>query len=246
MCSPFWSARDRSASGSRRMLRVTRPGGLVRVKICGLRTVADVAATAAAGAAYMGLVFHAGSPRDVSLEQARALALAAPVGLAKVALLVDPGDDTLDALTGRVPLDMIQLHGAETPDRVAGVRARTGLPVMKAVGVRDAADVAALAAYEGVADQILVDAKPTEGATRQGGNGVGFDWRLIAGRRWAGPWMLAGGLTAENVAEAIRLTGARQVDLSSGVESAPGVKDAALISAFVAATRQASTAFAGR
>lgn len=228
------------------MLRVTRAGGPVRIKICGLRTEADVAATAASGAAYMGLVFHPKSSRDVTLDEARALALAAPLGLAKVALLVDPDDAALDAVTARVPLDMIQLHGSETPGRVAEVRARTGLPVMKAIGLRDAADVAALAAYEGVADQILVDAKPSEGAALQGGNGVGFDWRLIAGRQWRGPWMLAGGLTADNVAEAIRLTGARQVDLSSGVESAPGVKDVDLISAFVAATRQASTAFAGR
>ena len=108
---------------------------------------------------------------------------------------------------------------------------------MKAVGLRDAADVASLVDYEAVADQILVDAKPADGAARQGGNGVGFDWRLIAGRQWRGPWMLAGGLTAETAAEAIRLTGARQVDLSSGVESALGVKDATLIAQFVAATR---------
>ena len=199
---------------------------------------------AEAGAAYMGLVFFPKSPRNVSVEEARALALAAPVGLAKVALLVDPDDAMLDAVTGSVPLDMIQLHGRETPERLSEVRTRTGLPVMKAVGLRDAGDLAALDAFDGVADQVLVDAKPMEGAL-PGGNGVGFDWRLIAGRAWQGPWMLAGGLNAGNVAEAVRLTGARQVDLSSGVESAPGVKDAGLIAEFMDAARQASTALAG-
>lgn len=217
------------------MLRVTRRAGGVRIKICGLSKIADVDAVAAAGAAYMGLVFFPKSPRNVCVELARDLAVAAPPGLAKVALVVDPDDAALDAITGRVPLDMIQLQGSETPERVAEVRRRTGLPVMKAVGLRDASDLSRLAAYEGVADQILVDAKPPKGADLPGGNGIGFDWHLIAGRDWSTPWMLAGGLTAANVAEAIRLTGARQVDLSSGVESAPGVKDAAMISEFCAA-----------
>lgn len=215
------------------MLRVTRPRMGVRVKICGLRTPDDVTAVAAVGAAYMGLVFFPKSPRNVDVDQARALALAAPVGLAKVALLVNPDDAMLDRIGGEVPLDMIQLHGSEPPARVAEVRARTGLPVMKAVGLRTADDLARIDAYAGVADQILVDAKPPEGADLPGGNGVGFDWRLIAGRDWTCPWMLAGGLTPDNVAEAIRLTGAAQVDVSSGVESAPGMKDAARIAAFV-------------
>ena len=223
------------------MLRVTRPGASsgVRVKICGLRTIADVDAAAAAGASYVGLVFFPRSPRAVSVAEARPLALAAPPGLAKVALLVDPDDALLDAVTETVPLDVIQLHGRETPERVAGVRARTGLPVMKAVGLRDAADLPALAAAEGAADMVLVDAKPPEGAALPGGNGVGFDHALIAGRAWAKPWMLAGGLDPATVAEAVRLTGARQVDVSSGVESAPGVKDPERIAAFVAAARAA-------
>ncbi|WP_179380168.1 phosphoribosylanthranilate isomerase [Jannaschia marina] len=216
-------------------MRVTRPGQGVRVKICGLCSPDDVAATAEAGAAYMGLVFFGRSPRNVSVETARDLALRAPPGLAKVALLVDPDDAFLDRIMGTVPLDMVQLHGGETPERVAEVRARTGLPVMKAVGLRTEADLPSLDAYAGVADQLLVDAKPPEGADLPGGNGVGFDWRLIAGRDWPKPWMLAGGLTAENVGEAIRLTGARQVDVSSGVEAAPGRKDAARIARFVAA-----------
>ncbi|MBD1204091.1 MAG: phosphoribosylanthranilate isomerase [Rhodobacteraceae bacterium] len=209
--------------------------GHVRVKICGLRTVADVAAVAAAGAAYAGFVFFAKSPRHLTVEAARELALAAPEGLAKVALVVDAEDAVLDAIVEGVPLDMLQLHGHESPDRVAAVRARYGLPVMKAVGVADEGDLAALFDYTTVADQILVDAKPPKGADLPGGNGLSFDWRLVAQRRWLRPWMLAGGLTAENVAEAVRLTNARQVDVSSGVERAPGVKDAAKIAAFVRA-----------
>ena len=210
----------------------------IRVKICGLRTVADVAAVAAAGAAYAGFVFFAKSPRHLSVPQAHLLALAAPVGLAKVALVVDASDADLDAIVDGVPLDMLQLHGHESPARVAAVRARYGLPVMKAVGVADEGDLAALMDYALAADQILIDAKPPKGADLPGGNGLSFDWRLVAQRRWLRPWMLAGGLTVANVAEAIRLTGARQVDVSSGVESAPGIKDAAKIAAFVAAASQ--------
>lgn len=209
----------------------------IRVKICGLRTVADVAAAAAAGAAYAGFVFFAKSPRHLTIAQARELAIAAPVGLAKVALVVDADDAALDAIIEAVPLDMLQLHGHETPDRVAEVRARYGLPVMKAVGVADEGDLAAVFEYSTVADQLLIDAKPPKGATLPGGNGLSFDWRLVAQRRWLRPWMLAGGLTPDNVAEAIRLTNARQVDVSSGVESAPGVKDAARMADFVAAAR---------
>lgn len=209
----------------------------IRVKICGLRTVADVAAVAAAGAAYAGFVFFPKSPRHLTLAQARELALAAPVGLAKVALTVDATDAALDEMIEAVPLDMLQLHGHETPDRVAEIRARYGLPVMKAVGVADEGDLAAIFDYSTVADQLLIDAKPPKHADLPGGNGLSFDWRLVAQRRWLRPWMLAGGLTPENVAEAVRLTNARQVDVSSGVESAPGVKDAARIAAFVAAAQ---------
>lgn len=214
-----------------------RPQGGVRVKICGLREPAHLALAAEAGAAYAGFVFFPKSPRHLSLPEARALALAAPVGLAKVALVVNASDAELDAILAEVPVDMLQLHGAETPARVAEIRARFGLPVMKAVGVASAADLPALAEYEAVADQILVDAKPPAGADLPGGNGLAFDWRLIAGREWARPWMLAGGLTPENVAEAVRLTGAWQVDVSSGVERAPGQKDPALIRAFIAAAQ---------
>ena len=218
---------------------VTRsaPPGAVRVKICGLTGADQVAAVAAAGAAYAGLVFFAKSPRNLTLDQARALALAAPVGLAKVALVVDADDAMLDAIVAQVPLDMLQLHGHEPPARVAALRARHGLPVMKAIGIADGSDLAQIADYEAVADQIPIDAKPPRGADLPGGNGLAFDWRLIAGRVWARPWMLAGGLTAATVADAVRLTGARQVDVSSGVEIAPGIKDAGLIADFVAAAQ---------
>jgi phosphoribosylanthranilate isomerase len=207
----------------------------VRVKICGLRTPADVSAVARAGAAYAGFVFFPKSPRNVTLPEARLAAMAAPPGLAKVALTVDADDAALDAIVAAVPLDMLQLQGRESPDRVAEVRARYGLPVMKAIGLADEGDLSAIFAFSSVADQLLIDAKPPGGADLPGGNGLAFDWRLLAGRRWLRPWMLAGGLTAENVAEAVRLTGARQVDVSSGVESGPGVKDPGKIAAFVAA-----------
>lgn len=210
---------------------------LVRVKICGLRSLSDVAAVAAAGAAYCGFMFFPPSPRHLTIDQARPLALAAPPGLAKVAVVVNADDATLDAITEALPLDMLQLHGHETPDRVAEIRARYGLPVMKVVGMADEGDLAALMDYSMVADQLLVETKAAKDALLPGGNGIPFDWRLVAQRRWLRPWMLAGGLTPENVAAAVRLTNARQVDVSSGVERAPGVKDHARIAAFIAATR---------
>ncbi len=210
----------------------------IRVKICGLRTVADVEAVTAARAAYIGLNFFPKSPRYVSLAEARVLALAAPIGLAKVALTVDADDALLDAITEAMPLDMLQLHGHETAERVAEIRSRYGLPVMKVIGVRDEGDLADLFDFSTVADQIMIDAKAPKGAILPGGNGVAFDWRLVAQRRWLRPWMLAGGLTPENVAEAIRLTNARQVDVSSGVESSPGIKDPRKITAFVEAATQ--------
>ncbi|MBK5946601.1 N-(5'-phosphoribosyl)anthranilate isomerase [Rhodobacter veldkampii DSM 11550] len=209
----------------------------VRVKICGLTTPDQALAAAAAGANYIGLVFFARSPRNLTLVQACDVALAVPPGVAKVALTVDADDAALMAILAALPVDMLQLHGHESPARVAEVRARFGLPVMKAVGVATEADLPALDSYARVADQVLVDAKPAPGADLPGGNGLSFDWRLIARRRWPCPWMLAGGLRPDNVAEAIRLTGARQVDVSSGVESAPGVKDTEAVAAFIAAAR---------
>ncbi len=207
----------------------------MNVKICGLITAESLDIAVHAGARYIGLNFFEKSPRYADISKAAALALKVPVGVAKVGLTVNATNAELDAIVDQVPLDTLQLHGQEPPTRVAEVRARYGLLVMKAVGIADASDLVALEQYLAVADQILVDAKPPRNAKLPGGNGVPFDWQLIASRRWPVPWMLAGGLTAQNVAEAIRLTGATQVDVSSGVESAPGVKDAALIKAFIAA-----------
>ncbi len=197
----------------------------------------DVAAATAAGASYVGFVFFEKSPRNVSINVARDLAVEVPFGVAKVALTVNADDATLDAINAAVPIDMWQLHGSETSERVTEVKRRFGLPVMKAVGIADAADLDQLDAFEAVADQILIDAKPPKNAVLPGGNGIAFDWRLIANRQWTRPWMLAGGLTPENVSEAVALTGTRQVDVSSGVEGAPGVKDEKLIAAFVLAAQ---------
>ncbi|MBW3244903.1 phosphoribosylanthranilate isomerase [Epibacterium sp. DP7N7-1] len=210
----------------------------IRVKICGMKTRADMEAAASAGAAYVGLNFFAKSARSVSIAQAAALASEAPVGLANVGLVVNPTDADLDAITGSVPLDMIQLHGQESVERVAEIKSRYGLPVMKVIGVAEAADLAPIDLYAQVADQIMIDAKAPKGAKLPGGNGVAFDWQLLAGKKyWQAPWMLAGGLTPENVAEAIRKTGARQVDVASGVETAPAQKDADLMRAFVEAAQ---------
>jgi phosphoribosylanthranilate isomerase len=211
----------------------------IKVKICGLTSEADVIAVADGGATYAGFNFFPPSPRYVTLQQARDLALAAPLGLAKVGLVVDADDATLDAIIAQVPLDMLQLHGHETPDRVARIKARYGLPVMKAIGIAGADDLAQIDLYAPDVDQLLVDAKPPRGAVLPGGNGLSFDWRLLAARKyWTKPWLLAGGLTAANVADAVRLTGAVQVDVASGVESAPGIKDRDMIRAFVLAAQQ--------
>ncbi|AJE46051.1 phosphoribosylanthranilate isomerase [Celeribacter indicus] len=210
-----------------------------RVKICGLTTPEAVGAAVKAGAHYLGFVFFPKSPRHLDIAAARALAMEVPVGIAKVALVVNPTDAELDRITGEVPVDMLQLHGSESLGRVREIRVRHGLPVMKAVGVAGPEDVAALDAYGMVADQLLVDAKAPKGADLPGGNGLPFDWRLIARRGWTRPWMLAGGLTPENVVQAVQMTGAKQVDVSSGVERAPGEKDVAKIRAFVAALRAA-------
>ena len=207
----------------------------IRVKICGLKTRESVVAAVDAGAAYLGFNFVERSKRYVDIATARDLAIDVPPGVAKVALGLDADDAALDAITKAVPLDMLQLHGEESPDRVTEVKVRYGLPVMKAVGISDAADLEALDLYSQVSDQLLVDTKPPKDGDLPGGTGLTFDWRLIANRRWPVPWMLAGGLTPENVAQAVALTGANQVDVASGVESAPGVKDAALMRAFLAA-----------
>ncbi len=207
----------------------------MRVKICGLRTRADVAVSARSGAAYVGLVFVPRSPRFVTIADARWILETVQAGLCKVALTVDAQDAEIEAILAEVAIDMLQLHGDESPDRVAEVRETFGLPVMKAVGVADETDLEALDLYAEVADQILVDARAPRESDLPGGNGVPFDWRLMRARHWSVPWMLAGGLTPETVAEAVRVTGAEQLDVSSGTERAPGTKDPKLIEAFVRA-----------
>lgn len=209
------------------------------VKICGLSTADTLIAALDAKADMVGVVFFPRSPRHITLERAAALAEQARGRAAIVALTVDADDATLDAIVDAVAPDWLQLHGIEPPERVAAVRARTGRRVMKAVGVSTAAEVAAaVARYAGVADRLLFDAKPPNDAAHPGGNGTAFDWSIFGGLDLAVPFMLSGGLTAANVAAALRATGAGGADVSSGVEVAPGVKDAGLIAAFVAAARQ--------
>ncbi len=208
---------------------------MTAVKICGLRDAQSVDAAVSAGARFTGFVFFPKSPRNVSIADAAALTAAVPPGIARVGLFVNPDDASLSQVLAEVPLDMIQLHGTETSQRVAEVKALTGLPVIKAVGIAAPDDLDQLWDYGLVADMLLVDAKPAPGAQLPGGNGLAFDWRLLVGRKWLKPWMLAGGLKPDNVAEAIRLTGAPAVDVSSGVESAPGIKDHDLIRAFLKA-----------
>ena len=211
----------------------------MQVKICGLKTPESAAAAVDAGASHLGFVFFPKSPRHLTYRRAAELAATVPDGVTKVALTVNADDEALAKMLGEVPIDMLQLHGSESPKRVAYIKDRFGLPVMKAVGVADASDLPQLVEYAGVADQLLVDAKPPKDAPLPGGNGLAFDWRLIADLEWPTPWMLAGGLTPENVAAAMRLTSATMVDVSSGVESAPGVKDLDKIAAFVKAAKGA-------
>ncbi|MEM0976020.1 MAG: phosphoribosylanthranilate isomerase [Pseudomonadota bacterium] len=206
-----------------------------RVKICGVTTIETIKAAAAAGVAFIGFNHFPKSPRFVDIPTMSDLAAQTPDGICKVVLLVDPTNAQLGEITAKVPIDMIQLHGGETPARVEEVKALTGLPVMKVIGISGSDDLAKIDAFAKVADQILVDAKAPKGSDLPGGNGISFDWDLLAGRRWVVPWMLAGGLTPENVSEAVKRTSAAQVDVASGVESAPGVKDAGLMAAFVKA-----------
>jgi len=210
----------------------------VKVKICGLRTEAALEAALDAGADYVGLVFFPPSPRNVTPQAARALAQKARGRAKVVALMVDPDDGLIDAVVAAAAPDLIQLHGQETPERVAEVRRRWGRPVMKAVAVATAADAADAHRYRAAADLVLFDARAPAEATRPGGNGAPFDWRALLGIGGEGvPFVLSGGLTPDNVAEAVRLTGAAIVDVSSGVESRPGEKDPELIRRFIRAAK---------
>lgn len=210
------------------------------VKICGLSTPEALDAALSAGADWVGFVRFARSPRHVDLDVGRELSGQARGRALRVVLLVDAQDaEIADAVEALQP-DLLQLHGHETPERVAAIRKAFGRPVVKALGVAETSDLAALEAYEHAVDHLLLDAKPPRGAgALPGGNGLPFDWRLLVGLDPSLSFMLSGGLTPDNVAEAIRLTGSRAVDVSSGVEVRPGIKDPAKIEAFVKAARAA-------
>ena len=210
---------------------------MIEVKICGVNDAAALDAAVTAGADLLGFVFYPPSPRAVTLAQAAGLSARHPAGPKRVGLFVDPADAEIEAVLAALKLDLIQLHGAETPERCAAIRARFGLPVMKALGVSAEADLAVLAAFAPAVDRFLLDAKPPPGADLPGGNAAPFDWRLTAGRAVPRPWLLAGGLTPENVAQAVRAAGAPGVDVSSGVERVRGVKDPARIAGFIRAAR---------
>jgi phosphoribosylanthranilate isomerase len=210
----------------------------VKVKICGVRTPAIIEEAARAGADFIGLVLMPASPRYVELEEARVLAAIARGKIGTVAVLVDPDDELVAGVAERVRPDLIQLHGNETPERVAAIKAMTGLLVMKAISVAEAADVRRASEYAGSADFILFDAKASPDAQLSGGNGVPFDWQVLAGLK--PPFALSGGLTAETVGQAIKASGATLVDVSSGVERARGEKDAKLVSSFIRAAKTAT------
>jgi phosphoribosylanthranilate isomerase len=206
----------------------------VAAKICGLSTAEAVAAAVRHGARYVGFVFYPPSRRNVTPALAGALAALVPPDITKVGLFVDADDETLAASLDKAPLDLLQFHGRESPERVRWAKQRFGKPVMKAIPVAAAADLALAERYYGVADRLIFDAKPPKDATVPGGNGLVFDWELLGGKRWPVPWMLSGGLTPDNLATAVRTTHAVAVDVSSGVERAPGIKDPEKIAAFLA------------
>ena len=213
---------------------------MLEVKICGINEPRAMDAALAAGADLVGLVFFPPSPRAVSLTDAAKLAARARGRALVVALVVDADDTLLSRIVTEVSPDILQLHGAESPARVAEIRKRFTRPLMKAIAVAEAADLSAVASYNAVADRLLFDARPPKDATRPGGHGRAFDWTLLSRVERNKPIMLSGGLTPENVVDAIRIVRPDAVDVSSGVESAPGVKDASKIKAFVAAARQAA------
>ena len=205
------------------------------VKICGINTVIAMQAAIEAGASYVGLVFYPPSPRSVTISEAAILARIVPNEIKKVGLFVDISNDPLKDIVDQVPLDILQLHGNETPERVVKIKDFTGLPVMKAIHIETSSDFSAIDNYAGIADQILFDAKAPKDLKNSlpGGNALSFDWKLFANQPWKNNWMLSGGLNEENIAEAVNTTGARAVDISSGVEGRPGQKDPKLINAFI-------------
>jgi phosphoribosylanthranilate isomerase len=209
----------------------------IAVKICGITSPDAIDAAVAAGASYGGLVFHPNSPRNLSVDQASVLSERMRGRLKIVALIADRDDAQIQALVTAVRPDFLQLHGAESARRTAYIRGKFGVPVIKALAVAEPSDLAAAAEYESTADMLMFDARPPKGAQRGGGHGAAFDWKILNGRTFSKPWFLAGGLDPDNVAHALELSGAAMVDVSSGVESAPGVKDPARIAQFINATK---------
>jgi phosphoribosylanthranilate isomerase len=210
------------------------------VKICGLRTPETLHAAIEAGADWVGFVFFPKSPRHISLDEAKALAPLVAGRAKKVALLVDPSDGLMADVIAALQPDFLQLHGHETPERVSEIRQRFGVPLIKAVGIADQDDLTRAGAYESLVDWMLYDAKPPKQAVLPGGNGVSFDWTLLKEAGKQHHFMLSGGLDAGNVANALAITGAAGVDVSSGVESAPGIKDPERIKAFMTAVRHSA------
>jgi phosphoribosylanthranilate isomerase len=212
-----------------------------KVKICGLTDPAAAEWAAEAGASFLGVVFFPPSPRAVTLSRAAEIFEFVPAKIARVALFVDPSDSQLEQAMNQVRLDYLQLHGRESPERVEQIRLEFGMPVIKALGIGGAADLEAAKTYDSIADMLLFDAKPAPGADRPGGHGQAFDWSLLQGRKWSSRWFLAGGLTPDNVAQAISQSGAKLVDVSSGVEKAPGVKDPDKVARFINAAKGPSS-----
>ncbi|HEY1385500.1 MAG TPA: phosphoribosylanthranilate isomerase [Dongiaceae bacterium] len=211
----------------------------VAAKICGLKTPEAVAAAVDGGAALVGFVFYGRSPRFVDPATAKRLAARVPGSVRKVGLIVDESDERIAEILAGCDLDLLQLHGAETPERVAAIRARFGKQVIKVISVSASADLDRAASYEDVADYLMFDAKPPRSMTTAlpGGNALSFDWTLLAGRSFRLPWLLAGGLTPDNLVDAARISGAPMVDVSSGVEDRPGEKNLSKIKAFLDASR---------
>lgn len=208
-------------------------------KICGLTDAAAVQAAVEYGADMVGFVFYPPSPRNLSAEQAEDLLRDVPSGIDRVGLFVDPETDFLDKILAKARLDLLQLHGDETPERCRAISIYFGLPIIKALKVSTKADLKAAKAYEDVVDWLMFDARPpADGAALPGGNGKAFDWTILQGAEFKRPWLLAGGLTPDNLPQAVQQSGARAVDVSSGVERAPGSKDPAKIRAFLDAARR--------
>ncbi len=219
---------------------------MLTIKICGLSDEAGVDAALAAGADMVGFVFFEPSPRNITLDRAKMLSARAGGRARKVALTVDADDACLAAVIEALAPDLLQLHGQESPERVSYVRARFGLPVMRAIGMASARDLEVAARFAPVADALLFDARPPREAVLPGGNGEAFDWSLLRGFELAKPWFLAGGLHCDNVVDALSATGARGLDVSSGVETSPGVKSPEKIARFVALARNAAEALGSR